>query len=181
MAAGPAGQTALLVLLAAGLYLVIRKTAPWDGMLCCLAGAAAAAFLFPRVVGPRWESVLFEDVYKRQLVCFAVATILFTPPLRSYPFYQVLSFYFLFEGAWTLLNAAVDLIWPGSNVLVWVHYVGVIVFAGLLFYKIYAYYWKQKHGGGEKRKTVPRRKVKSSRGDETRWPMYMPGCFSWRL
>ena len=55
------------------------------------------------------------------LVCFAVATILFTPPLRSYPFYQVLSFYFLFEGAWTLLNAAVDLIWPGSNVLVWVH------------------------------------------------------------
>lgn len=60
VAAGPAGQTALLVLLAAGLYLVIRKTAPWDGMLCCLAGAAAAAFLFPRVVGPRWESVLFE-------------------------------------------------------------------------------------------------------------------------
>jgi hypothetical protein len=86
------------------------------------------------------------------LVCFAVATILFTPPLRSYPFYQVLSFYFLFEGAWTLLNAAVDLIWPGSNALVWVHYVGVIVFAGLLFYKIYAYYWKQKHGGGEKKK-----------------------------
>ena len=86
------------------------------------------------------------------LVCFAVATILFTPPLRSYPFYQVLSFYFLFEGAWTLLNAAVDLIWPGSNVLVWVPYVGVIVFAGLLFYKIYAYYWKQKHGGGEKKK-----------------------------
>lgn len=79
------------------------------------------------------------------LVCFAVATILFTPPLRGYPFYQVLSFYFLFEGAWTLLNAAVGLIWPGSDALVWVHYVGVIVFAGLLLYKLYAYYWKQKH------------------------------------
>ncbi len=86
------------------------------------------------------------------LVCFAVATILFTPPLRGYPFYQVLSFYFLFEGAWTLLNAAVNLIWPGSNALVWVHYVGVIVFAGLLFYKMYAYYWKQKHGAKAEKK-----------------------------
>ena len=32
------------------------------------------------------------------LVCFAVATILFTPPLRKFPFYQAISFYFLFEG-----------------------------------------------------------------------------------
>lgn len=78
------------------------------------------------------------------LVCFAVATILFTPPLRGYPFYQVLSFYFLFEGAWTLLNAAVNLIWPGADALNWIHYVGVIVFAGALFYKLSAYYWKQK-------------------------------------
>ena len=38
------------------------------------------------------------------LVCFAVATILFTPPLRKFPFYQAVSFYFLFEGAWTLFN-----------------------------------------------------------------------------
>lgn len=60
VAAGPAGQTALLVLLAVGLYLVIRKTAPWDAALCCLAGAAVVAFLFPRMVGARWESVLFE-------------------------------------------------------------------------------------------------------------------------
>lgn len=60
LAAGPAGQTALLVLLAAGIYLVIRRTAPWDGAACCLAGAALAAFLFPRAVGSRWESVCFE-------------------------------------------------------------------------------------------------------------------------
>ena len=32
------------------------------------------------------------------LVCFAVATILFTPPLRKFPFYQAVSFYFLLRA-----------------------------------------------------------------------------------
>ena len=44
------------------------------------------------------------------LVCFAVATILFTPPLRKFPFYQAVSFYFLFEGAWTLFNTLITAI-----------------------------------------------------------------------
>lgn len=79
------------------------------------------------------------------LICFAIATILFTPQLRNYPFYQALSFYFLFEGAWTLVNAVVTMIWPSSNVMQWVHYVGALLLGGYLFYRLYAYYWKQKH------------------------------------
>lgn len=86
------------------------------------------------------------------LICFAVATILFTPALRSYPFYQVLSFYFLFEGGWTLINAAVTYIWPGSNAMMWVHYVGAILFGGALLYKLYAYCRKQTHGGKREKK-----------------------------
>ena len=80
-----------------------------------------------------WLSILSA------LVCFAVATILFTPPLRSFPFYLGFSIYFLFEGAWTLLNAVALLIWPYSNFMVWVHYVGAILFAGYLLYSLYLY------------------------------------------
>lgn len=83
------------------------------------------------------------------LLCFAVATILFTPPLRSYPFYQALSFYFLFEGAWTLLDAVVNLIWPYSGFMRWVHGIGTIAFVGYLLYKMYAYYWKKKQAAKE--------------------------------
>ena len=83
-----------------------------------------------------WLSILSA------LVCFAVATILFTPPLRSFPFYLGFSIYFLFEGAWTLLNAVALLIWPYSNFMVWVHYVGAILFAGYLLYSLYLYYWR---------------------------------------
>lgn len=78
------------------------------------------------------------------LICFAVATILFTPPLRSFPFYQAVSFYFLFEGAWTLLNAVVLAIWNYSLFMVWVHYFGSILCAGYLFYCLFIYYCKQK-------------------------------------
>jgi hypothetical protein len=80
------------------------------------------------------------------LVCFAIATILFTPPLRGYPFYQALSFYFLFEGGWTVLNAVVQLIWPGSTFMDWVHYIGAILLGGYLFYRLFSYYWSQKSG-----------------------------------
>ena len=87
------------------------------------------------------------------LVCFAVATILFTPPLRKFPFYQAVSFYFLFEGAWTLFNTLITAIWPYADFMIWVHHVGIILFAGYLFYKIYVYYWRQRRGGkkGEER------------------------------
>ena len=52
--------------------------------------------------------------------------------------------YFLFEGAWTLFNTLVSAIWPYADFMIWVHHVGIILFAGYLFYKIYVYYWRQK-------------------------------------
>ncbi|MCI9274369.1 MAG: RnfABCDGE type electron transport complex subunit D [Clostridiales bacterium] len=66
---GAAGQTALLVLLAAGGYLLLRKTAGWEAPLCCLLTAGLAAFLFPRMVGARWESVVFELLSGTLLFC----------------------------------------------------------------------------------------------------------------
>lgn len=89
------------------------------------------------------------------LVCFAVATILFTPPLRKFPFYQAVSFYFLFEGAWTLFNTLITAIWPYADFMIWVHHVGIILFAGYLFYKIYVYYWRQRREEKGRRSRLP--------------------------
>lgn len=88
------------------------------------------------------------------LLCFAVATILFTPPLRGYPFYQSLSFYFLFEGGWLLLDAVVNLIWPYTTFMRWVHGIGTLIFVGYLLYKMFSYYWKTKHT--EKQGSAPK-------------------------
>lgn len=73
------------------------------------------------------------------LICFAIATVMFTKQLRDFPFYQALSFYFLFEGAWELINGVITLIWPGSYFMVWVHCVGVIIFSAYILYCIYSY------------------------------------------
>ena len=73
------------------------------------------------------------------IICFAVATVMFTKYMREFPFYQALSFYFLFEGAYELINGLITLIWPGSYFMVWVHCVGVIVFSAYLLYCIYTY------------------------------------------
>lgn len=75
------------------------------------------------------------------IVCFAVAVIMFTPQFRSFPCYQSLSFYFLFEGAWNLINGIIVSIWPNTNFMIWIHYVGVTVFAGYFLYCMYYHYW----------------------------------------
>ena len=38
-----------------------------------------------------------------------------------------------------------------DSFMIWVHHVGIILFAGYLFYKIYVYYWRQRRE--EKRET----------------------------
>lgn len=101
------------------------------------------------------------------LVCFAVATILFTPPLRKFPFYQAISFYFLFEGAWTLFNTLITAIWPYADFMIWIHHVGIILFAGYLFYKIYVYYWRQKRDEKNERKTEAAAKKEPPQENET--------------
>ena len=102
------------------------------------------------------------------LVCFAVATILFTPPLRKFPFYQAVSFYFLFEGAWTLFNTLITAIWPYADFMIWVHHVGIILFAGYLFYKIYVYYWRQRREEKRETEQAAGEKELSKENDEER-------------
>ncbi len=81
-----------------------------------------------------WFSVISS------LVCFAVATILFTPPFRKCSFYKEMSFFFLFEGAWAILSFVVFEIWPKYNFMTWVNYIGTIVFGGYLLYKLIRIY-----------------------------------------
>lgn len=58
--AGPMGATCILVLMACGLYLLVRRTISWQVVTGTLGSAAAMAFLFPRVSVSRVDSVVFE-------------------------------------------------------------------------------------------------------------------------
>lgn len=57
---GPMGTTAILVILACAIYLLMRRTIPWQIPICFIGVAALYAFLFPRIPGNRFDSVVFE-------------------------------------------------------------------------------------------------------------------------
>lgn len=65
-------------------------------------------------------------------VCFAVAVVLFTPLFRSIAVFRPVALFFIFEGLWILGNYLVTQIWPGLNIMQWVHYIGIVVFGGYL-------------------------------------------------
>lgn len=76
------------------------------------------------------------------LVCFAIATVLFTPNLRQFKAYREFSLYFLFEGFWALISFIVNEVWPGSTFMLWVHFVAsallgiyILVRTNSLFFK----------------------------------------------
>lgn len=77
------------------------------------------------------------------LVCFAIATVLFTPKLRSFKVYREFSFYFLFEGFWALISFIVNEVWPGSTVMLWVHFIGSLIFGIYILIRIYMYFYKK--------------------------------------
>ena len=77
---GAMGTTLVLVLLACGLYLVIRRTANWDSAAVYLAVCAAWAAVSPRIVGTRRESVFFELTSGALVFC---AVFLVTEPSTS--------------------------------------------------------------------------------------------------
>ena len=78
------------------------------------------------------------------LICFALATILFTPSLREYPFYQPFAFYFLFEGAWMFCNWVILELFGSSAFMLWVQYIGSILFGGYLVFCLYRYAYQKK-------------------------------------
>ena len=65
-------------------------------------------------------------------VCFAVAVVLFTPLFPSVAVFRPGALFFIFEGLWILANYIVIQIWPGTGMMQWIHYIGIIVFGGYL-------------------------------------------------
>lgn len=65
-------------------------------------------------------------------VCFAVAVVLFTPLFHSVAVFRPVALFFIFEGLWILANYIVIQIWPGTGMMQWIHYLGIIVFGGYL-------------------------------------------------
>ena len=78
------------------------------------------------------------------LICIALATILFTPPLRRVSFYRALSFYFLFKGAWSILTFIVGSFWKLNDLFLIIDYIGGIILLTYVFISIYIFYKKNK-------------------------------------
>lgn len=91
-------------------------------------------------------------------VCFAVAVVLFTPLFRSVAVFRPVALFFIFEGLWILGNYLVTQIWPGLNVMQWVHYIGIVVFGGYLL--LCLFYSRPKKEGAEKQIKQRRRRRK---------------------
>lgn len=65
-------------------------------------------------------------------VCLAVATLMYTPKMRTFKFYRSFALIFLFEGIWLLVDYIVRQISPDNTFMMVVHYVGLIVL-GVIF------------------------------------------------
>lgn len=66
------------------------------------------------------------------VVCLAIATMMYTPRMRSFRFYRPVAFLFLFEGVWVLTDYIFKQTVPDNVFMQIVHYVGLIVL-GLYF------------------------------------------------
>ncbi len=65
-------------------------------------------------------------------ICFTVAVVLFAPLFRTVALFRPVALFFIFEGLWILANYLVIHIWPGTSMMQWVHYIGIIIFGGYL-------------------------------------------------
>ena len=61
------------------------------------------------------------------VACLAVATLMYTPKMRTFRFYRPVALIFLFEGIWLLIDYIVQQIAPDSTVTMILHYVGLII------------------------------------------------------
>ncbi len=66
------------------------------------------------------------------VACLAVATLMYTPKMRTFRFYRPVALIFLFEGIWLLIDYIVQQIAPDSTVTMILHYVGLIIY-GIYF------------------------------------------------
>ncbi len=64
--------------------------------------------------------------------CLAAATLMYTPRMRSFPYYRPLAFFFLFEGIWLPADYAVAQIAPGAVFMSFIHYIAIILLVAYL-------------------------------------------------
>ena len=69
-------------------------------------------------------------------VCLAVATMMYTPKMRTFRLYRPVALIFLFEGVWLLVDYIVRQISPDNNFTMIIHYIGLIVLGAYLILRI---------------------------------------------
>lgn len=69
-------------------------------------------------------------------VCLAVATMMYTPKMRTFRFYRPVALIFLFEGVWLLVDYIVRQISPDSTFTMVIHYIGLILLGAYFILKI---------------------------------------------
>lgn len=66
------------------------------------------------------------------LVCLVTSVIMFTPGFRGVPLFRPVGMFFFFEGAWVLANYIVVSIQPTTDIMAWIHYIGILILSGYL-------------------------------------------------
>ncbi|WP_085832768.1 RnfABCDGE type electron transport complex subunit D [Clostridium merdae] len=79
-ASGAIGTTAVLVIAACAVYLIVKKTVNWRITVCFLAAAGLMALLFPRIMVTPLTSLKYEMLSGSLLFC---AVFLITDPVTS--------------------------------------------------------------------------------------------------
>lgn len=80
-----------------------------------------------------WISIILSILF------LAITTIFFTTELRQFPMYRSLSFFFLFEGFYTLIDFIVTEIWPNFRGMSAIHNVGCIILGTYVAITLYKY------------------------------------------
>lgn len=71
------------------------------------------------------------------VVCLAIATMMYTPRMRSFRFYRPVAFLFLFEGVWVLVDYIFRQTVPDNVFMQIIHYVGLIVLGVYFLIKLF--------------------------------------------
>lgn len=71
------------------------------------------------------------------VVCLAIATMMYTPHMRSFRFYRPVAFFFLFEGVWVLADYIFRQTVPDNVFMQIIHYVGLIILGAYFLFKIF--------------------------------------------
>lgn len=83
------------------------------------------------------------------VVCLVCATIMYTPRLRSFPYYRPVALLFLFEGVWILLDYLFRQISPDNVFTDMVHYIGISVLG--VYFVVSVFFLASKKSGHPKK------------------------------